>query len=99
MFFKQREINLSGIRLLCLLFIALMMTGWVCPVQAETFAPTLNASGNWNIKPAADPFDESEDYSAVLYDNLNGLPTSQANAIAQTEDGFIWIGSYAGLIR
>ena len=99
MFFKQREINLSGIRLLCLLFIALMMTGWFCPVQAETFAPTLNASGNWNIKPAADPFDESEDYSAVLYDNLNGLPTSQANAIAQTEDGFIWIGSYAGLIR
>lgn len=38
-------------------------------------------------------------YTAVLYNNSNGLPTSEANAIAQTEDGFIWIGSYSGLIR
>lgn len=38
-------------------------------------------------------------YSAVLYDSTNGLPTSDANAILQSEDGFIWIGSYAGLIR
>ncbi len=38
-------------------------------------------------------------YSAVLYDNQNGLPTSEANAIVQTEEGFIWIGSYSGLIR
>lgn len=38
-------------------------------------------------------------YSEVLYDNSNGLPTSEANAITQTSDGFIWIGSYSGLIR
>ncbi len=38
-------------------------------------------------------------YSAVLYDNTNGLPTSEANAIAETGDGFIWIGSYGGLIK
>lgn len=38
-------------------------------------------------------------YKATLYDKANGLPTSEANAIVQTEDGFIWIGSYAGLIR
>ena len=38
-------------------------------------------------------------YSAVLYDSTNGLPTSDANAILQSRDGFIWIGSYAGLIR
>ncbi len=38
-------------------------------------------------------------YSAVLYDNSNGLPTSEANAIVQSNDGFIWIGSYSGLIR
>ena len=35
----------------------------------------------------------------LLYDNTNGLPTSDANAIVQTADGFIWIGSYGGLIR
>lgn len=35
----------------------------------------------------------------VLYDNSNGLPTSEANAIVQSKDGFIWIGGYSGLIR
>ena len=38
-------------------------------------------------------------YTTVLYNNRNGLPTSEANAIVQTAEGFIWIGSYSGLIR
>ena len=38
-------------------------------------------------------------YASVLYDNTNGLPTSEANVICQTKNGFIWIGSYSGLIR
>ena len=38
-------------------------------------------------------------YASVLYDSTNGLPTSEANDIAQSPDGFIWIGSYGGLIR
>jgi len=48
---------------------------------------------------SVDPTGSSEGFSAVLYDNTNGLPTSEANAIVETSDGFIWIGSYAGLIR
>jgi len=39
------------------------------------------------------------DFSAVLYNNSNGLPTSESNAIVQTKNGFIYIGSYSGLIR
>ena len=46
-----------------------------------------------------DPIENIEGTSAVLYDNTKGLPTSEANAIAETSDGFIWIGSYGGLIR
>lgn len=46
-----------------------------------------------------DPTSGSEGYLAVLYDNTNGLPTSEANDLTQTDDGFIWIGSYSGLIR
>ena len=46
-----------------------------------------------------DPIGDSERYSAVVYNNRNGLPTSEANAIAETSDGFIWIGSYSGLVR
>ena len=45
------------------------------------------------------PFGEGVNYSSVLYDNMNGLPTSEANDIAETEEGFIWIGSYGGLTR
>lgn len=40
-----------------------------------------------------------EGHSSVLYDSTNGLPTSEANAITETSEGFIWIGSYSGLIR
>ena len=50
-------------------------------------------------KPFIDPADGNENYSAVVYDNKNGLPTSEANAIVQTEEGFLWIGCYSGLIR
>ena len=46
-----------------------------------------------------DPTGKKEGYAAYLYDNTTGLPTSEANAIAETSDGFIWIGSYGGLIR
>ncbi len=38
-------------------------------------------------------------YASVLYDGSNGLPTSEANAVVQSGEGFIWIGSYSGLIR
>ncbi len=48
---------------------------------------------------AVDPTGRSDGYSAVLYDNTNGLTTSGANAIIETPDGFIWIGSYSGLTR
>ncbi len=35
----------------------------------------------------------------MLYNSKNGLPTSEANTIAQTSEGFLWIGCYSGLIR
>ncbi|MBO4901232.1 MAG: HD domain-containing protein [Lachnospiraceae bacterium] len=44
-------------------------------------------------------FGTGTDYTAILYDSSNGLPTSEANAIVQSADGFIWIGGYSGLIR
>ncbi|MCR4604971.1 MAG: hybrid sensor histidine kinase/response regulator, partial [Eubacterium sp.] len=38
-------------------------------------------------------------YSVQLYDGTNGLPTSDANIILPSDDGFVWIGGYSGLIR
>ena len=57
------------------------------------------AYGSQDAGSVFDPVESSENCSAVLYNNTNGLPTSEANAIAQTREGFLWIGSYSGLIR
>ena len=46
-----------------------------------------------------DPLKDTDSYSAVLYNSTSGLPTSEANDIVQTSEGFIWIGGYSGLIR
>ncbi|MBR6477304.1 MAG: HD domain-containing protein [Lachnospiraceae bacterium] len=39
------------------------------------------------------------DYVQTIYSNNNGLPCGEANDIAQTNDGVLWIGTYAGLYR
>ncbi|MGN1089025.1 MAG: two-component regulator propeller domain-containing protein, partial [Huintestinicola sp.] len=41
----------------------------------------------------------SKNYVSTVFDSRNGLISSEANAIAETNDGYIWIGSYAGLSR
>ena len=51
------------------------------------------------VKPAVDPVRNNDNYTAVVYDNTNGLPGAEANTIVQTSEGFIWIGCYAGLVR
>ncbi len=38
-------------------------------------------------------------YTVKQYDATNGLPTFDANCILSAKDGYIWIGSYAGVIR
>lgn len=56
------------------------------------------AEAKVNLPSGTDLMDQSDRAAYILYDNTNGLPTSEANAITQTKDGFIWIGSYSGLI-
>jgi energy-coupling factor transport system substrate-specific component len=38
-------------------------------------------------------------YVQTIYNSSNSLPCGEANDIAQTEDGILWIGTYAGLYR
>lgn len=38
-------------------------------------------------------------YIRTIYNNTNGLPGGEANDIASTKDGILWIGTYAGLYR
>lgn len=42
---------------------------------------------------------QSDTYVKTIYNEQNGLPTGEANTVLQTSDGYIWIGSYGGLIR
>ena len=48
--------------------------------------------------PQAEPVDYN-DYVQSVYSSNNGLPCGEANDIAQTNDGVLWIGTYAGLYR
>ena len=42
---------------------------------------------------------EFGDYVQTVFSSDNGLPCGEANDIAQTNDGILWIGTYAGLYR
>ena len=86
-------------RLLSALTLTLLLAVFSGPTCFAESGMSVNASGIPNRTPSVDPTGRAEGYSAVLYNNTNGLPTSEANAIAETSEGFIWIGSYSGLIR
>lgn len=38
-------------------------------------------------------------YVETVFNERNGLPTGEANDVIQTAEGYVWIGSYGGLIR
>ena len=79
-------------RLLSSLLSVVLFMGVLC-----LLLPCVNASAE-GVK-RRDLLGENTVYTAILYDSMNGLPTSEANAIAQNGDGFIWIGGYSGLTR
>ncbi|MBR6478602.1 MAG: hypothetical protein IKS85_09175 [Lachnospiraceae bacterium] len=83
----------SVLGLLLVMIFVLGQTGSLGLIRAEGNAE------NVGRKITVDPTGRSEGFAAILYDNTNGLPTSEANAIIQTDEGFLWIGSYSGLIR
>ena len=92
-------------KLICTLFCAALALVLLMPsasadlTEDRAVTVSYNACGIVNRPLSVDPTGRTEGFSAVLYDNSNGLPTSEANAIAETSEGFLWIGSYAGLIR
>ncbi|MBR7010102.1 MAG: SpoIIE family protein phosphatase [Oscillospiraceae bacterium] len=49
---------------------------------------------------AAEDGDSFEaEYAATVYDYFSGFPYTEANVMAQTPDGYLYIGSYGGLTR
>ena len=85
-----------------LLLLLLLCASVLFPMQSQAKENTFvmkESSDHTTRKLSVDPISSRDQYSAVLYDNTNGLPTSEANDIAETSNGFLWIGSYSGLIR
>ncbi len=47
----------------------------------------------------AEEGEDTDNYLGTIYNNRTGMMSSEANVIAETDDGCIWVGSYAGLTR
>ena len=43
--------------------------------------------------------DFGSEYTGNIYDTDSGLASVEINAIAQTKDGYMWVGSFSGLYR
>ncbi|MBR5047796.1 MAG: hypothetical protein IKX76_06125, partial [Eubacterium sp.] len=69
--------------LYCLIFLLTMVSG---------LSLTADASG-W------DDMGYESRHISTFYDINAGLPFSEMNAVAQTRDGFIYLGGYGGLVR
>ena len=41
--------------------------------------------------------DFSAEYEAIVFGSYDGLISYEINTIAQTPDGYIWVGTYSGL--
>ena len=55
-------------------------------------------AGGWMLT-AARGADVAGDYLVDVWAAEDGLPDSSVTAIAQTPDGYLWIGTYNGLVR
>jgi ligand-binding sensor domain-containing protein/signal transduction histidine kinase len=49
--------------------------------------------------PALDPNQSVFQYNCLSWSRHNGLPVNNVYAIAQTKDGYLWLGTSIGLIR
>ena len=56
-------------------------------------------SGMWFTTEAEANIINGGDYVPIVYNSENKMSSSEANDIVQTPDGYIWVGSYAGLYR
>ncbi len=70
----------------CLVCAAMILLAFMIPA-AET------------VDALTDSKDMETGYVTTVYNDRNGLPTGEANTVLQSSDGYIWIGSYGGLVR
>ena len=82
----QKEKEVSGEAVMTSLLLLTLSLGTLLPVQTADAASSQALSGY-------------NDYVQTVFSSSNGLPCGEANDIAETNDGILWIGTYAGLYR
>ena len=82
---KNKTINGAAASASALLLCLSLAFAW--PLQSEAATTSPKDIVDYN------------DYIQSVYSSNNGLPCGEANDIAQTNDGVLWIGTYAGLYR
>src|SRR6266581_5023607 len=45
------------------------------------------------------PLTSPPEFTLDQWTTVNGLPQNSVNAVAQTPDGYIWVGTFGGLAR
>ena len=61
--------------------------------QNETQKETLEEA----IKESEEEKENESEYESTRFGSEDGIKAAEANAVAQTDDGFIWVGTYSGL--
>ena len=72
--YKSKKRKACALGILASLILALLL-----------LTQTALAADSDATEPAVDPVRSNDNYTAVVYDNTNGLPTAEANDIVQTE--------------
>ena len=93
----------SGIRktsyLKAILLLVLILSGSMSAVALGAPAGVHNGEVPFGGGYAATGQIGNVGYSSKIYDAISGLPTSDANYILCSSDGYIWLGCYSGIIR
>ena len=66
----------------------ILVAGMVCGIAGQALCIDTEAVNIYD-----------DNFVEKIYNNTNGMVSSEANTICETNDGYIWIGSYAGLSR
>lgn len=97
----SEEENKSAANLLIWLLLPTLLWGAVVPAQAteveEVDATTTQTSESGSN--CSTGVDYMAEYNSTIYAAGSGLASLEITAVAQTQEGYIWVGSYAGLSR
>ncbi|MBR5636930.1 MAG: response regulator [Pseudobutyrivibrio sp.] len=87
-----------ALSLLILSLVLLVSFTWIPVVFAEENNTIEESAKNGGGGYAASGQLEGFGYTAKIFDNSNGLPTSDANYILCADEGYIWLGGYSGIL-